>query len=252
MTPTGGRVEPAYRVLASSLRDEIRAGVFPPTRRLPTDAELSSSFGLSRQTVRRAFNDLVAEGLVYRVPGRGSFAVAAPSGEKYLRSLGSINDLLALSEDTELEMILPFASAVDIAAASRLRLATDDVFIGIFRRLHDGVPFSVTTTYLPPEFGAPVAGDRRVAEAGSKSAATIIGLIEEATDSPLIGAYQSISATLVDPETAELIGCAPGDAALSIDRIYFDAHGRFVELSISTFNVSRYSYRLELRRSDRH
>jgi GntR family transcriptional regulator len=233
------------------MRREILAGAFPPTRRLPTEAELTSEHKLSRQTIRRAFDDLVAEGLVYRVRGRGSFAVSAPSGAEYLRSLGSVDDLLALSEDTELEMIEPFTSTVDIAAAARLRLSTDEVFRGAFRRLHDGVPFSLTTTYLPPEIGSLIAADPRISTPGSTSSATIIGLIEEATDAPLAGAHQSISAAVADLTTAEAIGCAEGDAALSIDRIYFDARGEFVELSISTFNVRRYSYRLELRRTGR-
>ena len=74
--PTPPREEPAYRAVAQSLRDQIRTGAYPPTRRLPTDAELGETFGVSRQTVRQAFNQLVAEGLVYRVRGRGSTARA--------------------------------------------------------------------------------------------------------------------------------------------------------------------------------
>jgi GntR family transcriptional regulator len=242
---------PAYKALASELREQIRAGAFPPDRRLPTDAEMSSEFGVSRQTVRHAFGELVTEGLVYRVPGRGSFAVASPGGAQYLRSLGLVDDLLALSVDTELEVIQPLTTAVDVAAAGRLRLPTDEVAAGVFRRLHGDAPFSLTTIYLPPALGKRIGGDPCIAKAGSRSNATIIGLIEELTEKPLAGAHQSISATLPDPETAALIGCAPGDPVLSIDRIYFDAQGRFVELAISTFNVRRYSYRLELRRSVR-
>src|ERR1700684_1510151 len=96
----------AYRALATQLRDAIRAGEYSPDRQLPTEDELSRSTGLSRQTVRRALQELVAEGLVYRVRGRGTFPSVA-SRAQYLRSIGSLEDLLALSLDTVLETLTP-------------------------------------------------------------------------------------------------------------------------------------------------
>ena len=243
--------EPTYRALAESLREQIHAGAFPAGRRLPTDAELGRDFQVSRQTVRQAFAELVGEGLVYRVPGRGSFAVASPGGDKYLRSLGSVEDLLALAVDTELEVVHPFEAAIDVAAAGRLQLASDEVAVGTFRRLHQGEPFSLTTMYLPPELAKRIAHDPRIAESGARSSATVIGLLEAVGVTPLAGAHQSISASIADKDTAALIECDRGEPTLTIDRIYFDRQGRFVELAASSFNVRRYSYRLELRRSIR-
>lgn len=243
--------EPAYKALAGSLRDEIRAGAFPPTRRLPTDAELTRKFGLSRQTVRQAFGELVAEGLVYRVRGRGTFAVAAPYSTDYLQSLGSIQDLLAVAKEAELEIVEPFALVVDVAAASRLRLTSDHVFRATVRRLNDDIPFSVSTVYAPPELGVRLSQDPRIDTAGQRTHGSITTLIDEIWDLPLVGTHQSITAIAADSYTATMIGCAPGDPALRIDRTYFDADGKFVELALSTFNPSRYSYRLELRRNGR-
>jgi GntR family transcriptional regulator len=241
--------EPAYKTVAASLRSEIASGAYPPTRRLPTDAELSESFGVGRQTVRQAFNVLVAEGLVYRVRRRGSFAVATPPGGQYLRSLGSIDDLLALSEDTELEVVQPLAERVDVAAAGRLRLDTDRVSTGVYRRLHDSKPFGVTTFFLPPAIAAAVAADPRLAVPGARSPVTIIQLVEEERGIPIVGCDQSISATLLDEPTARLLDIEQGEAALAVDRMYVDARGDLIELASSVFNVRRYSYRLQLRRT---
>ncbi|GAC1544644.1 MAG: hypothetical protein NVS3B12_33420 [Acidimicrobiales bacterium] len=139
---------PAYRALAEQLRRDIREQRYAEGQRLPTEAELSDGLGLSRQTVRRAFQDLVAEGTVYRVPGRGTFV--RPDAGKYLRPSGSIEDLMTIVEDTELEVLRPPALGVDIEAAGRLRLDTDEVVSITFRRFHDDQPFCVTTAYLPP------------------------------------------------------------------------------------------------------
>ncbi|NIL77296.1 putative fructoselysine utilization operon transcriptional repressor [Rhodococcus sp. B10] len=87
MTETERPSEPVYRTVANRLRSEISAGVYKDGVRLPTEAELAAEYGASRQTIRRAFHDLVAEGIVDRVPGRGTFA--AEQTGRYHRKLGS-------------------------------------------------------------------------------------------------------------------------------------------------------------------
>jgi GntR family transcriptional regulator len=240
--------EPAYKTVAASLRSQIEAGAYTPTRRLPTDAELSTTFGVSRQTVRQAFMELVAEGLVYRVRRRGSFAVPHPPQGQYLRSLGSIDDLLALSEDTELEVIEPFADILDVPAAARLQLTGGVVSRGLFRRLHSGVPFGLTTFYLPPEIRALIADDERLSKAHVRSNVTIIQLIEEARGIPIAGAHQTIGAGALDQECARFLDASAGEPSLAVDRVYFDTLGQVVEVATSMFDVRRYSYRVELRR----
>ncbi|HXL61098.1 MAG TPA: GntR family transcriptional regulator, partial [Mycobacterium sp.] len=51
------RTEPAYQTLRDQLRGEIAAGHYRNGTRLPTESELVARHGLSRQTVRRAFQD---------------------------------------------------------------------------------------------------------------------------------------------------------------------------------------------------
>jgi GntR family transcriptional regulator len=144
---TSGRPESAYQALARELRKAILQRRYPEGTRLPTEAELAAQHNLSRQTVRRTFQELVADGLVYRVPGRGTF-VTSKEGQ-YLRQFGSVEDLMGLSLDTDLELVSPLQRRVELAAASRLRQQSDVVGTATFRRLHDGVPFCETTVYLP-------------------------------------------------------------------------------------------------------
>src|SRR6185437_3852062 len=148
------RTAPAYQTLRDQLRGEIAAGHYRDGARLPTESELVARHSLSRQTVRRAFQDLVAEGVVYRVPGRGTYA--SEPGGRYLRQLGSIEDLMSLSDDTTMEVLTGLRRRVDVDAASRLRLDEDVVHAVTFRRLHSGVPFVVTRVFLPEHVARPV------------------------------------------------------------------------------------------------
>ncbi|MFJ3768766.1 GntR family transcriptional regulator [Streptomyces sp. NPDC090082] len=72
-TPASGR-ELKFRALTAELRRGILDGTWPPGSKLPTERALATETGLSVTTVRRAYEDLVALGLVERRQGAGTFA----------------------------------------------------------------------------------------------------------------------------------------------------------------------------------
>src|SRR6201995_2622537 len=154
----------AYRTLAGQLRTAIRDGEYDGGRQLPTEEQLAASFSVSRQTVRRAMQDLVSEGITYRVAGRGTYPVAEK--DRYVNHFGSVEELMALSLDTECEVVSPLQRKVDVASASRLRLPSDEISQVPLVRRHAGVPFCFTSVSLPPPVGALLAGAGELAEAG--------------------------------------------------------------------------------------
>ena len=66
-------MEPKYVELARKLRGEIHGGVYGEGQRLPSENELVSLTGYSRQTVRQAMEVLEREGLTDRVRGSGTY-----------------------------------------------------------------------------------------------------------------------------------------------------------------------------------
>ncbi len=72
--------EPPFQQLAGILRARIARGDWKPRRPISSETRLCEEFGLSRPTVRRAIAALVADGLVFVVPQRGTY-VAEPAGE---------------------------------------------------------------------------------------------------------------------------------------------------------------------------
>jgi GntR family transcriptional regulator len=238
----------AYQMLAANLRAAIARGDFARGERLPTEAELSRDYGVSRQTVRRALLDLVSEGLVYRVRGRGTFATSIKPGNRYLRSFGSIEDLLAYSVDTTMETLRPLRRRADVDAASRLQLASDEVMVALVRRAHAEAPFCVTRIAVSVDTGVRLIERGVLREAGDVTPLTVFSVVDQLSPHPIAGVHQSITSVRVPPEHEELIGCEPGDPALRIDRLYYDTQGNPLELAISYFNPDRYSYRVELSR----
>jgi len=238
----------AYGAVGEQLRREIAAGRYPSGVSLPTENEIAEQHGVSRQTVRRAFQDLVAEGLVYRVPGRGTFVNELPG--KYIRSSGSVDDLLALSIDTDLDVVSPPTSGVDIEAAGRLHLDADVVVTMRFRRLHAGRPYCVTIAHFPPDVGRQVMATPELSVVGVHRNTTVLETVRRVAGRPIAGADQTITAVAASSEVAAALECPVGSPVLRIDRLYLDPQGDYLELAVNHFSPERYTYRFQMRAQD--
>ena len=235
----------AYRNLAAQIRNAIRNGEYADGRQLPTEEQLAASYSVSRQTVRRAMQDLVSEGIIYRVAGRGTYPVAEE--DRYVNHFGSVEELMALSLDTECQVVSPLQRKVDVETASRLRLPADEIFTVALVRLHADIPFCYTSVSLPPRIGQ-LLTDVDELSSPRRSRVTVIGLIDARMNGSITAAEQSISAAGAPPVAARHLGREPGEPLLRIDRLYFDDSDDPVELAVSYFDPEHYSYRVKLRR----
>lgn len=68
-----GAAEAPSRQIAAQLRGRIASGALPPGERLPSIPALAEGYGVARQTVQRAIDQLRVEGLVLTKPGSGTF-----------------------------------------------------------------------------------------------------------------------------------------------------------------------------------
>src|SRR3954469_4963089 len=70
--PISQASQPLYHRVYRELAKEIESGALRPGDRLPSERSLCDQLGVSRATVRRAVEELTADGLV-EARGRGSF-----------------------------------------------------------------------------------------------------------------------------------------------------------------------------------
>jgi DNA-binding FadR family transcriptional regulator len=71
-------VSDSASVVRARLQGMIARGKLPADGRLPTERDLSESMGVGRRAVRNALEALLAEGLIWRKQGKGTFAGQAP------------------------------------------------------------------------------------------------------------------------------------------------------------------------------
>ena len=65
---------PIYEQLKEKLRRMILSGVIAEGEKLPSVRELAGQLSINPNTIARAYRELEAEGFLYSVSGRGSFA----------------------------------------------------------------------------------------------------------------------------------------------------------------------------------
>ena len=83
---------PLYFQLKELVLSEIKEGNYKSGDMIPTEKEISDSFGISRTTVRQAITELVQEGWLYRVKSKGTFVSQPKITQNFIRKIESFND----------------------------------------------------------------------------------------------------------------------------------------------------------------
>ena len=233
--PNGNKAEQVRRHVLQLVDAQLR-----PHDKLPTERELAGELAVSRLTIRRVLDNLERERRVYRVQGAGTF-VREPHVAKSL-------ELTSFSEDMRQRGMAPGSvlRSADVRAAGarigqELTLSPGDPVVHIARvRTADGEPICLEHSYIP---AALAPGLLQMDLEGS-----LYELLNTHFRLELEHATQTINATVVDEEDAQLLTVPPFSAAFRVERTGFDARGNPIERAESLYRADRYRYEVTLYR----
>lgn len=237
---------PLYYRLYAILRERITNGVHPAGSVLPSEAELTAAFNVSRITAKRALDELAAEGLVVRTRGRGTTvtgrASAAITARPIMASIdGLLENLNAIGRETSVQVIEFGYSAPPDFVRQQLALAAGAMVQRAVRvRSLDGEPLSQSTTFVPERIG-------RAWRARDLAITPLIDLLER-TGIVVGAAEQSLSATVADTLTAPRLKVGVGMPLLLMKRCVKDINGEPVQYIEILYRPDRFEYRMSLTR----
>ncbi|MDQ0676722.1 GntR family transcriptional regulator [Arthrobacter pascens] len=225
--------------LRRQLQDLV-AATLRPGDALLGERQLEEQFGVSRITVRRAISDLVQDGALVRIKGKGTFV-----SHGLVRStlhLASFNeDMRAAGFEPSTRVINASAATPPPAAAEHLALPRGEMAYLVRRlRLANGAPVSVDESWLPP---------RLLPDLLSKDLTGSLYRILAAAGHPVQHAEQTVEAAAVPEDTAALLDIQPGAPVLLFKRRSFtgqDDPGTPVEYAVSTYRSDRYQVSMRL------
>jgi GntR family transcriptional regulator len=232
---------PRYLQIADVIRHELR----DEGERIPSEHALCARFKVSRPTIRQALDVLVQEGRLYRHAGRGTFSTPAVGGDRKLRVIGSVGDMIALGDETWFKLVSREVVLLPANIAQALRLpprSSAYCIVGV-RHAESG-PFQHVTAYLPLTIGTTLSDE-------DLSKTSMIGAIERLTGVPIKLMEQVVDAGLAPRQIAELLQVRARSPLLFFERTYFAANGEPVEHALSWQTGRRYPYRLVLSRAER-
>ena len=228
---------PLYKEVKRVLTHSLAQGEWQPGEALPSEAKLAQRYGVSIGTLRKAIDELVAEGVVVRRQGSGTFIashganrlmfhffhVVPRAGEKQYPRTATLAFRRARAEATE---------------AGKLGIAAGDPVLRIRNLLSlAGKPVILDDLVLPQRLFRDLS--ERVLTARDN---TIYHLYQTRYGINVLRTSERLHATLADSDVARLLGVRKGAPLLEIDRVAYTYHSAPVELRRSLVNTAEHEY----------
>jgi GntR family transcriptional regulator len=226
---------PLYRRLRDALQRAIETSVIGPQDALPPERELAAELAVSRITVRKALDGLVADGLLTRRQGAGTF-VSGRVEKQFAKLTSFSEDMAARGRTPRSEWLLRASGTVTPEESLTLGLGPGTPVYRFHRiRFADDSPMALEYSTIP---GFGLASAEAVHD-------SLYAALKAAGNRPT-RALQRLRAVRLDGERATLLGVEPGAPALYIERRGFLDDGRVIEATQSWYRGDAYDFVAEL------
>lgn len=231
-----------YAVLAQVLRDRVLRGDWPPGSAMPAEQWLAADHGVALGTIRQALQLLVAQGLIERIHGRGTFVRAGLSGATMLRFFRFGAAAGAGLGPPASAILARNRVAAPLEIARHFEAGQEGDMLQLLRlRSLAGTPCLLEQIWLPlPAFSALVDGpteawgDLLYPAYASRCGVSVHRAVDE------------IGFAALGAEHAALLGLAAGHPAAVVSRRAFDIAGRCVEFRITRGDAQAFAYTVTL------
>lgn len=226
---------PLYAQVEEIIRQRLIDNYWNPGEALPSEIQLAAELGVSQGTVRKALNDMVAENLLVRRQGRGTFV----SEHTERRALFLFFNLIG--EDGSRTMPVSQVNSCEhrkATAAERDRLnltkGAEIITVQRVRSLH-GEPTIVDRVTVSRALFPGLGGDVKLPE-------NLYRFYQGEYGITITKAQEQVRAVSATADEAELLGLETGAPLLEIDRISLSLDARPVEWRVSRCNTSQHTY----------
>lgn len=237
-------MKPLHAKISEYVMTNIESGEWPVGHLLPTEMELCEQFGVSRASVRTALLNLVNDGYLVRVKGRGTFVtmpqrledstVFIESFAEEMRRRGQdvqteVLEFLVMPAEEKVRGYLDLPEGASVIKLTRLRYAKDSF---------DHGPIVLTTSYYTMKLSFFQSYDFTVTSV--RQAMRENGTAKKFSE-------KHIDAAVLDGRRSRLLGVEPGSLAIVITSFVRDVDDDLVEYCESYYPASRNEFILKIR-----
>lgn len=235
---------PLTERVREDLAHRIHVGEFKQGQQLPTEADLSAVYEVSRMTIREAIKGLQRDHLVFIRRGQGTFVTHMPI----------MHPITRLQTGTELAAELGFAFTTQVLSAevepaqeitaNALNLPPGTPLLRLERiRCVDGLPALYSIDWFEASW---VEGGRPLAAwEGS-----LFSYLYERTGRSITHSSATLRAAILDDKTSKRINADPGIAWFVMEQVNYDAENRALVSSIDYHKGDLFSFEVIRRRAE--
>lgn len=228
---------PLYRQVKRSLLAAIESGDVRPGQPLPSETEIAGAMGVSIGTLRRAVDELVAEHILVRRQGRGTF-VATHGTDRFLFQFFHVERADGLREAPQVDLVSFERIRAEDEVAEALGLRVGDAVIRVENRLRlQGSAVIYDRLTLPAPMFKGLTEKRFRERPG-----TIYQLYQTDYGISVLRAHERARAAAADRNAARVLGVALGHPVMEVRRTALTFGDRPVEHRVSVINTAHHDY----------
>jgi GntR family transcriptional regulator len=228
---------PLYRIVKRSLLHAIEAGQYSAGAALPSETALAAAMGVSVGTVRHAADELVAEHILVRRQGRGTF-VAMHDANRFMFQFFNVERGDGQRELPQVELVAFERVRVDDDPAHALGLKVGEMAFQIDNRLSLQGRAVVHDRLTLPALAFKGLTEKRLRERTS----TIYHLYQTGFGITVVRALERARAVAADRTAARMLGVALASPVLQVRRTALTFGDKPVEYRVSTIETAHHDY----------
>ena len=219
--------DPIYKRIRRAIAERIESGEYAAGSMIPSENEIAEEFGTTRLTVRNAMDELVRAGQIRRVQGKGAFVSPKLFGKKGRH--GGFRESVRAAGGVPSVRILAKSKRYAGPYYARLFGIAEDDLLYCIRRLNsvDGMPVSIEMTFIPCLL-FPGIEDIDVSVFSLWETYDMLGRKP-------VKSQEKLDIEALGARDAGLLGLEPGDLALLLECLSYDASGQIIEY-VKSFN----------------
>ena len=235
-----GEGAPLHRQVKTAIARGLTDGTWKPGEKLPTEGELSRTFGVSEGTVRQAVIALVKEGRLSRRSGKGTFATRPNFDRSFARFFRFRGGVSGTEHAYDLQLLEMKNETADAEIAKQLGIAKSGKVIAIHRAIRqDGIVVVHYVSYLSERtFRGLVREDIENA--------ALYDVLEAKYGVHVVRAVETLQARAARAEDASILSIKRGDPVIALQRLAYSYGDRIVEVRRAVGRSDTFKYEIEL------
>jgi GntR family transcriptional regulator len=234
---------PLYYQLETIFRSQIALGEWPVGSKIPTEVEIAKKYAVSIITVKQSLANLVADGIISRKRGKGTYVERPVQGERFEPLEGSLTKAVVSEVGSTRVKVFDFhVTSPPAKVVEKLKLC-DDQNVVTFKRLHyynfPG-PFSYTVNYIREDFGSKIT-------AKDVAVSSVIMLLKDKCKVKIGCAKQVMKAIIADDQVAKHLSINIGFPILKIERVVYSIDKQTIQYVEMFYRGDRFVFRAELK-----